>query len=147
MGLLTVEVATVQFEVEFRREPPARRGRWRNVWRALGRIVLVAAAGVIVLSFGDTVLAQQTPLDQGPSSVGLPGADFVRSLVGWGKWLGLAACGLVMIYGAATWAGFGSASAGRAVQGKTYVMGGVIGAAVIGLVAVVVPMMYQAAGG
>ena len=113
----------------------------------MSRAVVAVAVGVISLAFGEAVMAQQSPLDQGPSSAGLPGADFVRSLVGWGKWLGLGACGLVMIYGAATWAGFGSASAGRAVQGKTYVMGGVIGAAVIGLVAVVVPMMYQAAGG
>ena len=103
--------------------------------------------GLITFAMSSPVFAQQSPLDQGPSSAGLPGADFVRSLVGWGKWLGLGACGLVMIYGAATWAGFGSASAGRAVQGKTYVLSGVIGAAVIGLVAVVVPMMYTAAGG
>jgi hypothetical protein len=33
------------------------------------------------------------------------------------------------------------------VQGKTYVLGGLIGAAVIGLVAVVVPLLYQAANG
>ena len=133
----------MHFEAVFRREPPAH-GRW---WRALRRTSLAVVVVLIATLFGETAMAQQTPLDQGPSSAGLPGADFVRALVGWGKWLGLAACGLVMIYGAATWAGFGSASAGRAVQGKTYVMGGVIGAAVIGLVAVVVPMMYQAAGG
>lgn len=133
----------MHFEAVFRRESPARRRRRP----ALGRASLAFTVMLIATLFGDTAFAQQTPLDQGPSSAGLPGADFVRSLVGWGKWLGLAACGLVMIYGAATWAGFGSASAGRAVQGKTYVLGGVIGAAVIGLVSVVVPMMYQAAGG
>jgi hypothetical protein len=120
-------------------------------WRArygptrIGTVLL--AASVAVLWWSMPAAAQSSPLDEGPSSSGMPGAEFVRELVGWGKWLGLGACGLAMIYGAATWAGFGAASAGRAVQGKTYVLGGLIGAAVIGLVAVVVPLLYQAANG
>ena len=59
-----------------------------------------------------------------PSSVGMPGAELVQDILGWGQWLGMAACAMVIIYGAATWHGFAGASAGRSVAGKTFVMAG-----------------------
>ena len=74
----------------------------------------------------------------------MPGGPLVRQLLGWGMWLGLAACLVVTLYGAATWAGWGSASAGRAVHGKTYVIAGLIGAAIIGLAPTIVSMMFDA---
>jgi len=94
-----------------------------------------------------TAVSASPPLDTAPSSDGMPGAEFVGQLIGWGKWAGLALCGLVFIYGAATWRGFGSSSAGRAVEGKGYVISGALGAAVIGLVGFVIPMLYDAASG
>jgi hypothetical protein len=80
----------------------------------------------------------------GPSSVGMPGVELVRSILGWGQWLGMAACALVIIYGAATWHGFGGASAGRSVAGKTFVMAGAVGLLLIGLLPTLVDKLFEA---
>lgn len=82
--------------------------------------------------------------DASPSSQGMPGGPQVVQFLSWGMWLGLAAAGAAIIYGAATWRGFGSASAGRAVEGKTYVIAGLVGAFVIGLAATAVNLMFAA---
>ena len=74
----------------------------------------------------------------------MPGAALVRQILGWLSWLGLAACAAVIVYGAATWAGFGSASSGRAVHGKTYVIAGAVGALIIGLVPTLVRTLFRA---
>ena len=79
-----------------------------------------------------------------PSSTGLPGAALVQDILGWGQWLGMAACALVIIYGAATWHGFAGASAGRSVAGKTYVMAGGVGLLLIGLLPTIVKMLFTA---
>jgi hypothetical protein len=89
--------------------------------------------------------AAMPPLDNPPSSTGMPGGEFLGTLIGWGKWVALLACFCAFIYGAATWKGFGSQSAGRAADGKGWVIAGAIGAALIGLGPVVIPMMYRAA--
>ena len=68
----------------------------------------------------------------------------VTQILGWLMWLGLAACGAAILYGAASWRGWGSASSGRAVEGKTYVISGAIGALVIGLAPTVVKMLFDA---
>jgi hypothetical protein len=107
--------------------------------------LLTAMATVVWLSAPAS--AQAPPLDAPPTSTGMPGAAFLGQLVGWGKWLGLLACGLVFLYGAATWKGFGSASSARASDGKGYAVGGIVGAAMVGLVGFVIPMMYSAASG
>ena len=91
--------------------------------------------------------AAMPPLDGAPSSDGMPGAAFLGQLLQWGKWVGLLICGAVFIYGAAAWKGWGAASAGRSADGKGYVVAGGIGAALIGLVGFVIPMMYSAASG
>lgn len=79
-----------------------------------------------------------------PSSSGMPGAALVQNILGWGQWLGMAACALVIIYGAATWHGFAGASAGRSVAGKTYVMAGGVGLLLIGLLPTIVKMLFSA---
>ncbi len=125
-----------------------RRSRWSRwrVWQALaGSLVLtfaVLSAGVVAAQDDDDPLASAAP-----SSRGMPGGDLVVRVLSWGMWLGLAACGGAILYGAATWAGFGSASAGRAVHGKTYVFAGLVGAAVIGLAPTAVSMLFDAGAG
>ena len=103
-----------------------------------------SAVSVFAVPPSSAVPADDPVSGAAPSSAGMPGVALVKSILGWGMWLGLAACALVIVYGAATWAGFGSASSGRAVHGKTYVMAGLIGALVIGLVPTAVSMLFQA---
>ena len=74
----------------------------------------------------------------------MPGAALVQDILGWGQWLGMAACALVIIYGAATWHGFAGASAGRSVAGKTFVMAGGVGLVLIGLLPTLVKMLFAA---
>ena len=79
-----------------------------------------------------------------PSSVGMPGAELVQDILGGGQWLGMAACAMVIMYGAATWHGFAGASAGRSVAGKTFVMAGGVGLLLIGLLPTIVKMLFSA---
>jgi hypothetical protein len=83
--------------------------------------------------------------DLAPSGRGMPGRAFGVQVLEWAMYAGVAVCIGVMIYGGATWAGFGSASTGRAVHGKTYAIGGLVGAAVIGLAPRAIQMMLEAA--
>ena len=71
-------------------------------------------------------------------------AQLVQDILGWGQWLGMAACAMVIIYGAATWHGFAGASAGRSVAGKTFVMAGGVGLLLIGLLPTIVKMLFSA---
>ncbi len=83
------------------------------------------------------------PLDGvSPSSSGMPGGPMVRTLLGWGFWLGLAVCAMAIVYGAATWRGMGT-NAGRGVEGKAYVAAGAIGALVIGLTPTIVSTLFD----
>ncbi len=86
--------------------------------------------------------------DTAPSNAGLPGAELVSQIMGWGKWVGLVVCILAIVYGAATWRGMGG-NTGRGVEGKMYVAAGAIGAMVIGLATIAVNTLYSAgnAGG
>jgi hypothetical protein len=113
----------------------------------VGGLTLTTLLTAMTLLGAAAPVAAQPPLDTPPSADGMPGAEFIGELIGWAKWLGLALCGLAFIYGAATWRGFGSTSSGRAVEGKGYVISGAVGAAVIGLVGFVIPMLYRAASG
>lgn len=109
------------------------------------RSVPVAVALVLLAAVVPVGRASASPLDDAsPSSEGMPGGPQVVQFLSWGMWLGLAAAGAAIIYGAATWRGFGSASAGRAVEGKTYVIAGLVGAFVIGLAATAVNLMFAA---
>ena len=84
-----------------------------------------------------------SPLDDvSPSSEGLPGAGLFIQILSWGFWLGLAACGGAIVYGAGTWRGMGTNS-GRGVEGKTWVAAGCIGALIIGLAPTIVSTFFS----
>ena len=119
--------------------PRLRRGVWR-----VAPIALAMTAGM--LSLASPAFADDPLGGASPSSAGMPGAALVRKILGWMSWLGLAACAASIIYGAATWAGFGSASSGRAVHGKTYVLAGAVGALIVGLVPTLVRTLFAAGG-
>ncbi len=106
----------------------------------------VAVAAVAVAAGGRPAFADNTDpvAGSGPSSAGMPGADLVQQILSWGQWLGMAACALVIVYGAATWHGFAGASAGRSVAGKTFVMAGAVGLLLIGLLPTIVSMLFGA---
>jgi hypothetical protein len=130
-----MQVETTQFE----------RGKQRAGGRtvAVRRLTSVALAATS-LSMLVPGRVRAMPLDgASPSSTGLPGAELVRSIIGWGFWLGLAVCGLVIIYGAATWRGM-NGNSGRGVEGKMYVAAGAIGAMVIGLAPTIVSTLFGA---
>ncbi|MFN3255456.1 MAG: hypothetical protein ACE37B_07150 [Ilumatobacter sp.] len=119
-----------------------RRGRRRRrlafgVWTTLPVLtgaVLVAPSGT----------ADASPLDDvSPSSDGLPGAVLFTQILSWGFWLALGVCGLVILYGAATWRGM-NGNSGRGVEGKMYVAAGAIGAMVIGLAPTIVSVLFDA---
>jgi len=116
--------------------PPAPGKGLRRSAQAFG----AAAAGAVVLAPG-RVFAQLA--DPAPSNAGLPGAALAAQLLGWGKWVGLAVCAVVIIYGAATWRGM-SGNSGRGVEGKMYVGAGLIGALIIGLAVTAVNTLYGA---
>lgn len=95
---------------------------------------LVASSGV----------AEASPLDDvSPSSEGLPGAGLFTQILSWGFWIALGVCGLVILYGAATWRGM-NGNSGRGVEGKMYVAAGAIGAMIIGLAPTIVSVLFDA---
>jgi hypothetical protein len=115
--------------------------------RVLSSVVMVVAVtAAAVAAGGSWAFAGDTDpvAGSGPSSSGMPGAALVQQILSWGQWLGMAACALVIIYGAATWHGFAGASAGRSVAGKTFVMAGAVGLLLIGLLPTMVSMLFGA---
>lgn len=114
------------------------------------RRVLQLGGGVAVFATAATLPGRVWAqiVDPPPSNAGLPGGALVTQVLGWGKWLGLAACVLAIVYGAATWRGMGGNS-GRGVEGKAYVGAGMVGAMLIGLAVIAVNTLYGAgaAGG
>jgi hypothetical protein len=119
----------------------SRRCHHRRAARIAGGVMCAA-----VVSAPGRVWAQVT--DPAPTNAGLPGGQLVAQVLGWAKWLGLAACIVAIIFGAATWRGMGGNS-GRGVEGKAYVGAGMLGAMLIGLAVVAVNTLYGAgnAGG
>jgi hypothetical protein len=125
------------------------------VWKWLARSLSAATVSIVAVGWPPvsvwatppppTTTAGASPLaGTGPSSTGMPGAALVQQLLSWGQWVGMAACAMVIIYGAATWHGFAGASAGRSVAGKTFVMAGAVGLLVIGLLPTMVTMLFDA---
>lgn len=112
----------------------------------LRRLLVALSVGAGVATVPTRVSAQID--DTAPSNAGLPGAELVSQIMGWGKWVGLVVCILAIVYGAATWRGMGG-NTGRGVEGKMYVAAGAIGAMVIGLATIAVNTLYSAgnAGG
>jgi cation transport ATPase len=124
------------------RTPTAHRSSRRRWLRRLPWMLAVTVLAGVVAPVGRVVAS---PLDDAsPSSEGMPGGPQVVQFLSWAMWLGLAASGGAIIYGAATWRGWGSASSSRAVEGKTYVLAGLVGAFVLGLAATAVSLMFNA---
>src|SRR5215210_6713448 len=116
----------------------------RRLWsRAVVGVPVIVGSWLLVES--PVAASESDPVaGSGPSSRGMPGAELVKDILGWGQWLGMAACALVIVYGAATWHGLAGASAGRSVAGKTYVMAGAVGLLLIGLLPDLVKLLYKA---
>ncbi len=82
------------------------------------------------------VLAQ---IDVTPSNDDLPGADFWQQVLGWLAWGGLAGSLASLLIGGAVW-GLGHASGHSmgASRGKSFALGGMAGATLVGLAATIV---------
>lgn len=119
-----------------------RRGlRRRRLALGIWTTVPVLTGAALVAPSG---AADASPLDDvSPSSDGLPGAALFTQILSWGFWLALGVCGLVILYGAATWRGM-NGNSGRGVEGKMYVAAGAIGAMVIGLAPTIVSVLFDA---
>lgn len=111
--------------------------------RVLRRVAgaLVVIAGVVSV-FPGVASAQ---VNVSPSTEGMPGAELWGRVLGWvmqwGLWLSLAA----IVLGAGGW--WISASTGQyngAARGKQFVLGGAIGALVIGLGPTMVNLLFNA---
>lgn len=116
--------------------------RTRRRWRSSLAAVLAAAA---VLTVGAPAGAQ---VSVSPSTQGMPGDGLWQRVLGWvmqwGLWLSLAA----IVLGAGGW--WVSASTGSysgASRGKQFVLGGAIGALVIGLAPAMVNLLFAAGKG
>lgn len=125
---------------------PVPADRWRRCRRQ--RLVLGVAMTVPVMTGAALVassgVAEASPLDDvSPSSEGLPGAGLFTQILSWGFWIALGVCGLVILYGAATWRGM-NGNSGRGVEGKMYVAAGAIGAMIIGLAPTIVSVLFDA---
>jgi hypothetical protein len=111
------------------------------------RLVVSATMG-LVAAVGIAAPAGADPVVVDPSTNGMPGADLWREVLGWvmqwGLWLSLAA----IVLGAGGW--WISASTGGysgAARGKQFVLGGAIGALVIGLAPTIVNLLFAVGRG
>jgi hypothetical protein len=115
----------------------------RRRTRLLARVTMA-----VVATLGMAGPAGADPFVVEPSTNGMPGADLWRQVLGWvmqwGLWLSLAA----IVLGAGGW--WISASTGGysgAARGKQFVLGGAIGALVIGLGPKIVNLLFAAGRG
>jgi hypothetical protein len=79
-----------------------------------------------------------------PNPAALPGSETFQSLVDAVTWFALVACLVAVIIGAVTWA-FGSSStnAAAASKGQKTVVGGIIGAVIIGASSILINFFYH----
>lgn len=117
--------------------------------RAQRRSARVAAGvvGPLGLAFAGAVTpaGAQVPSTSPDSSV--PGGSVLQKILGWAMYGGLAICVLAMIVGGAMW-GFSQsngAMGGREGDGKKMVMGGGVGAVIIGVAVAFVNGVFTAA--
>lgn len=83
-----------------------------------------------------------------PAPTAPPGADRITTVLGWAKWVALAACALGGIVGAGmAWAGQSRGMSGQEEQGKKMVIAALAGALVIGVVIVLVNGVFTGGGG
>jgi len=83
-----------------------------------------------------SVLAQ---IEVTPSNAGLPGAAFWQQVLGWLAWGGLAGSLASMLIGGAVWGLSHAGGQSHGVsRGKTFALGGMAGAILVGLAATIV---------
>lgn len=116
-------------------------------WRGLTSKVTVAAtasAGVPIPS----LVAFADPVNPKPSTDGMPGAALWNQVLGWmmqwGLWLSLAA---IVLGAGGWWVSASTGSYGGAAKGKQFVLGGAIGALIIGLGPTMVNLLFNAGQG
>ena len=104
----------------------------------------VAVQG-LVLAGARAAGAQAVP-DSSPSSTGMPGVELINQVLDWGHWAALAAALMAVLVGAGLW-GWGQMSGNYAGagRGRSFVAGGLLGAAVAGLGPELVKMVHEAA--
>lgn len=113
--------------------------------------VLRRAAMATALGTGSVALAAQPAaavVNVDPSTNGMPGAELWTQVLGWmmqwGLWLSLAA---IVLGAGGWWVSASTGSYGGASKGKQFVLGGAIGALVIGLGPTMVNMLFSAGQG
>jgi hypothetical protein len=76
---------------------------------------------------------------------GFPGGSMIVKLLGYGVYLSLALSVGAVLYGGGSWAWSRWGNAGAATSGRTWVMGGIAGALLSGMAALIVNGLYNAA--
>ena len=106
-----------------------------------------------VLAFATAILlpasaAFADPVNPTPSTTGMPGAALWNQVLGWmmqwGLWLSLAA---IVLGAGGWWVSASTGSYGGASKGKQFVLGGAIGALIIGLGPTMVNLLFNAGQG
>ena len=103
----------------------------------------------MILSVVSTHLVARVPdassINVSPDSTGLPGGQVAQQILNGLAWFGLIASAIAVVVGAATWGMAGRAGNYGAVgYGKSAVMGGALGALVVGAAAGIVNFFYGA---
>jgi len=81
-----------------------------------------------------------------PTTSGLPGGQLIQQLLDWGGGVALAAGLGAMIYGGGLWGwSMHTQNYGSMHKGKTFVMGGAIGALVLGVAPLAISTFFHAA--
>jgi hypothetical protein len=88
------------------------------------------------------------PVNPSPTSQGMPGAGLWNQVLGWmmqwGLWLSLMA---IILGAGGWWVSASTGSYGGASKGKQFVLGGAIGALIIGLGPTIVNLLFAAGSG
>ena len=117
--------------------------RWRKFIFRTGTVVVFAAAALLPAS-----VAFAGPVNPTPSTDGMPGALLWNQVLGWmmqwGLWLSLAA---IVLGAGGWWVSASTGSYGGASKGKQFVLGGAIGALIIGLGPTMVNLLFSAGQG
>jgi hypothetical protein len=111
---------------------------WRRVLTAL------SLSAVLVLGSASAAFAQAIP--NPPADGTAPGAELVTKVLGWLKWAGLAAAGL-LIGAVATGVGHFGSNYGASSAGRKWLMGGMGAAILSGLAWTIATTLYSATGG
>lgn len=117
--------------------------RWRQFAFRTGTVLMFATALLLPAS-----AAFADPVNPTPSTDGMPGAALWNQVLGWmmqwGLWLSLAA---IVLGAGGWWVSASTGSYGGASKGKQFVLGGAIGALIIGLGPTIVNLLFNAGQG